>query len=107
MSELFASGRIIDLILVLILVEGLVLALVHRHTGRGLPPSDLIGFLLSGFLLMLALRAALVGLDQSGPDRGARHPSGRSGLALAAGGAASAWLSSGRLRHANVTGRLV
>ncbi|NVZ09712.1 hypothetical protein HW932_10605 [Allochromatium humboldtianum] len=61
MSELFASGRIIDLILVLIVVEGLVLALVHRRTGRGLPPSDLIGFLLSGFLLMLALRAALVG----------------------------------------------
>ncbi|MGQ9659307.1 MAG: hypothetical protein ACUVT0_04260 [Thermochromatium sp.] len=61
MSALFASGRIVDLILVLILFEGLVLTLVHRQTGRGLPPSDLIGFLLSGFLLMLALRAALVG----------------------------------------------
>lgn len=55
MSELFASGRIIDLILALIVIEGLVLALVHRCTGRGLPPSDLIGF-----LLMLALHAALV-----------------------------------------------
>jgi len=43
---------------VLIVVEGLVLALMHRRTGRGLPPSDLIGFLLSGFLLM---RAALAG----------------------------------------------
>jgi hypothetical protein len=61
LNELFASGRIIDLILVMILVEGLVLALIHYRTGRGLAPQELIGFLLSGALLLLALRAALVG----------------------------------------------
>lgn len=61
MAEIFANGRIIDLILGLVLIEGILLAAYHRRTGRGLPPRELVGFLLSGFLLLLALRAALVG----------------------------------------------
>ncbi|QIK38803.1 DUF3995 domain-containing protein [Caldichromatium japonicum] len=59
MSELFASGRIIDLIVGLLLAEGAGLVLYHRRTGRGIPPRQLVGFLSSGVFLMLALRAAL------------------------------------------------
>ena len=61
MAELFASGHILDFILLMVVLEGGLLALYHRRTGRGLAPRDTLGFLLSGFFLMLALRAALVG----------------------------------------------
>ena len=36
MAELVASGRIVDLIIGLMVVEGLVLAIHHRRTGRGI-----------------------------------------------------------------------
>ncbi|MCA0303930.1 MAG: hypothetical protein LCH95_16110 [Proteobacteria bacterium] len=61
MQELFASGRIIDLILVLMVAEAAVLGLLYRRTGRGLPPRALVSVLLAGGFLMLALRAALTG----------------------------------------------
>jgi len=61
MSGLFASGRIVDLILAFTLLEGLVLAALYRKTGRGVAPADLLGNLASGISLMLALRGALVG----------------------------------------------
>ncbi len=61
MADFFTSGRVIDLILVLLLIEGVVLAIVHRRTGRGLAPADLAGFILSGLFLLLAVRTALVG----------------------------------------------
>lgn len=59
-AELFETGRMIDLVLILVLAEGVLLALIHRLTGKGLPLSDLVGFLLSGAFLLLALRAALL-----------------------------------------------
>lgn len=62
MADLFASGHIVDLILGLVALEWIVLAAYHRGTGLGLAPIDLTGNLLSGISLMLALRAALVGL---------------------------------------------
>jgi hypothetical protein len=61
MAELFATGRIVDLILVLVVLEAAWLLLRHRRTGRGPAPADLLGNLLSGALLMLAVRGALVG----------------------------------------------
>lgn len=58
LEALFASGRIIDLILVLVLIEGVVLALVPRLRGSmGL--IDIAGLLLPGVMLMLAVRTAL------------------------------------------------
>lgn len=60
MSALFDNGHIIDLILALMIIEGVVLFLYHKCTGRGIPPCQLIGFLGSGVFLMLAVRAALV-----------------------------------------------
>lgn len=59
MAALIESGRVVDLILVLTLAEALVLALLHRRTGRGVRPADLLPNLLAGAALLLALRAAL------------------------------------------------
>jgi hypothetical protein len=61
MAELFASGRLIDLILGLVLIEAAVLTGFHRLTGKGVAPRDLVGLLLAGSFLLLAVRAALVG----------------------------------------------
>lgn len=60
LAPLFASGRIVDGILLLVAGEALVLAWLVRR--RGSPPlPSLLANLASGAALMLALRAALVG----------------------------------------------
>lgn len=61
MSEWFANGRIIDVIVLAMMVEGIVLAAVQARTGRGLGTRPLLTTLASGAALMLAVRAALVG----------------------------------------------
>ncbi len=63
MAELFASGRVIDLILVLVLVEAIALGLLHRLTGQGVALRDLIGLLLAGACLLVAVRLALTRAD--------------------------------------------
>jgi hypothetical protein len=60
-SGLFASGRIVDVILIITVIEALLLVALYRRTGRGVAPADLLSNLASGISLMLALRAALVG----------------------------------------------
>ena len=62
MFDLFASGRIIDLSVVLVVVEAIALIIYHRVTGRGMRSLDLLAMLVPGVCLMLALRAALTGL---------------------------------------------
>lgn len=61
MSELFQSGRVADLILLVLLLEGVALWLFHRRTGRGLPLGAVLPFLLAGAAFALSLRAALTG----------------------------------------------
>ncbi len=61
MSEFFSNGRVIDAILVLMIVEGLLLAAYHHRTGRGLASIDIVLNLAAGAFLLLALRGALVG----------------------------------------------
>jgi hypothetical protein len=61
MADLFATGRIVDLILGLIVLEAVVLALWHRWTGKGVSSAGIIWFLMAGACLLLALRAALTG----------------------------------------------
>lgn len=63
MKELFASGRIVELILGLMLLEAVVLWMYHRRSGIGIRPLDLVLNLAAGALLLLALRAALVDPD--------------------------------------------
>lgn len=59
MSQLFDSGRIVDLVLLVTLVEAVLVVAYHRRTGRGPAPADFLGNLASGVCLMLALRGAL------------------------------------------------
>lgn len=60
MEQLFLSGRIVDIIVALVVVEAMALALFHALTGRGLALRAVAANLAAGLLLMLALRAALV-----------------------------------------------
>jgi membrane protein implicated in regulation of membrane protease activity len=59
-SDLFASGHIVDLIMVLMVIEGGVLLAYHRTTGCGIAPSVVVPNLVAGGALLLALRGALV-----------------------------------------------
>ena len=61
MAEWFASGRFVDLILVLVMIEAVCLVLYSRSTGRGVAPADLLPNLLAGAFLLLALRLSLGG----------------------------------------------
>jgi hypothetical protein len=62
MGDLFMSGRIVDLILVLTLLERVFFLAYRRLTGHGVAPFELVLNLLSGVFLLLALRCALSGL---------------------------------------------
>lgn len=61
MAELFASGLIIDLILIGVIAECLAFWLYRRLTGRGPGLTALFPTILAGAGLMLALRASLTG----------------------------------------------
>ena len=60
-EDLIASGRIVDLILGLVVVQFVALVLYRRATKRGPAPADIAFTLLAGAGLLLALRAALTG----------------------------------------------
>jgi hypothetical protein len=61
MAELFASGRLVDLILVISAIEAAYLVIHWRPTGCGVSPGDLLPNLCAGAFLLLALRLSLVG----------------------------------------------
>ena len=61
MAELFASGRLVDLILIVVVIEALALLLLWRRVGRGVAPPDLLPNLCAGAFLLLALRTVLAG----------------------------------------------
>jgi hypothetical protein len=61
MGDFVTSGRIVDLILVLVLGELLLLVFHRRITGRGVAVLDIAFTLISGACLLLALRGALTG----------------------------------------------
>ncbi len=63
MSELFATTRIVDLILGLMVLEGLCLGVFYFKTARGITPPDLLCTLLAGGFLVLALRGVLLRLS--------------------------------------------
>jgi hypothetical protein len=56
----FANGHIIDIILLMVLLEAVLIWLWRRSTGRGPALASVFPVLGSGFLLLLAVRAALV-----------------------------------------------
>lgn len=63
MGDWFASGRIIDIVLLLVALEALALAFWRRRSGRGPTSLALLPNLLAGASLMLALRFALTGMS--------------------------------------------
>jgi hypothetical protein len=61
MKELFASGHIIDFILILVVLEAVGILILRFIKGSGPAPIPFIINLVAGASLMLALRNALVG----------------------------------------------
>ena len=61
MGDLFASGRLVDLILVVVVLEASALLLYWARARRGIAPVDLVPNLCAGAFLLLALRATLAG----------------------------------------------
>lgn len=56
MIENINVARIIDAVIVFTLIEGMVLVLYRRSTGRGVAVRDFLVNMVSGLCLMLALR---------------------------------------------------
>lgn len=61
-EALFSSGRIIDLILLLVVAEAVLLAWVGRRGQQAGLFASIAPTLISGALLLLTVRAALAGL---------------------------------------------
>ncbi len=61
MTAWFASGRVLDLILLAMLGEGVALVLGYRVFRRGVPPAACLPNLAAGMCLLLAMRLALAG----------------------------------------------
>ena len=60
-AELIASGRAIDGILALMLIESIALILIGRKLSRAIPAVQVLVSIGAGAALLLALRAALLG----------------------------------------------
>ncbi|MCG8445307.1 MAG: hypothetical protein MI753_06250 [Hyphomicrobiales bacterium] len=63
LSELIATGRFVDLVLILIVLEGIALLLIRRYRGKGPKLVDIAPTLVAGAFLFLALRFALTDSD--------------------------------------------
>jgi len=61
LTPLITSGFAIELIVALMLLEGLLIAWWHGRTGLGPGLAGFAATLVSGLCLMMALRAGLVG----------------------------------------------
>jgi hypothetical protein len=59
LGELVTSGRMIDVILVLVVIEALALSALHRRSARWPSLRMLMPNLLSGVALLFAVRLAL------------------------------------------------
>lgn len=60
MAALFESGTIADLIIAVMVIEGLAL-IALRSRFRGVRVADIVAMLAAGLFLVLALRATLTG----------------------------------------------
>lgn len=61
MSELFASGTVVDAVLIFVLVEAIGVIGYWLWRKRGIAPADFLPGMISGALMLLALRAVLAG----------------------------------------------
>jgi hypothetical protein len=60
-EHLLVSGALTDLALGVIVLEAFLLVVARHRLGVGLRPGDVLGQLLAGAMLLLALRSALTG----------------------------------------------
>ena len=68
MSELFASGTVVDAVLIFLLVEAIGVIGYWLWRKRGIAPADFLPGMISGALMLLALAHQSI--------RGHRRPSG-------------------------------
>lgn len=61
MAGLFASGRLVDLVIAVAVIEAAVLLMYWRRGRHGIAPGDFLPNLCAGVLLLLALRVTLGG----------------------------------------------
>lgn len=61
MSELFADGWIVDLVIAFVLAEAVALTVYWLWKKRGVAPADFLPGMASGALMLLALRVVLAG----------------------------------------------
>ena len=61
LSELILSGRIIDIVLVVLFLELVVVSVLYRARGNGIPPYPLMVNIGAGGSLALAIKASLTG----------------------------------------------
>jgi hypothetical protein len=66
LSTAITSGRLVELIVVLMLVEAALLLWWRWRSGGGVPATGSIAMIGAGICLMLALRAALTGAGAGG-----------------------------------------
>ena len=59
MNLAFDLGALVDLVIAITVVEGVVLVLFHRATGRGLAPREFVCNMAAGLCLMAALRCGV------------------------------------------------
>jgi hypothetical protein len=67
MSELFASGAFVDMVLIFLLAEAIAVIGYWRWRKRGIAPADFLPGLISGALMMLALRVVIAGTGWLAP----------------------------------------
>lgn len=60
LTDALTSGRLVELIVLLMLLEAGVLLWLRRRSGGAVPPLGVLAMIAAGVCLMLALRAALV-----------------------------------------------
>ena len=61
MTALMQSGALADIVIAVMVLEGLLLLALRRSRWRSLRTGDVISMLAAGLFLVLALRAALTG----------------------------------------------
>ncbi len=63
LSALFETGRIVDLILVLLFIEWLFVSFIFFYKGKGIAPLNFLFHSLPGVFIFLGLREALTGSE--------------------------------------------
>ena len=58
-TQFFFSGRIVDVVIAITIIEGIALAIYYRRTGNGVAPRHFVLNMAAGLCLMMALRFAL------------------------------------------------